>query len=107
MVEKTYIEREPIIQFIEHGLNEKKFGYDAIEILGEIQFAPAADVAPVKRGHWKESANLDECFWICSECRFCSVALAAPNLYQYCPNCGARMDGDADANSNDDKTPET
>ena len=27
--------------------------------------------------------------------------------YDYCPHCGARMDGDADANGNDNKTPET
>lgn len=26
---------------------------------------------------------------------------------KFCANCGARMDGDADANSNDGKTPET
>lgn len=60
MTKNTYIEREPIIQFIKHGLNEKKFGYDAIEILGEIQFTPAADVASVKHGHWifKERTKL-------------------------------------------------
>jgi predicted Zn-ribbon and HTH transcriptional regulator len=52
MTKNTYIEREPIIQFIEHGLNEKKFGYDAIEILGEIQFTPTADVTPIRHGHW-------------------------------------------------------
>lgn len=50
-------------------------------------------VAPVKHGHWEESKCLDDCFWVCSCCKFPSQAVAAPKLYKYCPNCGARMDG--------------
>ena len=49
----------------------------------------------IKHGHWEESKCLDECFWVCSCCKFPSQAVAAPKLYKYCPNCGARMDGDA------------
>ena len=47
----------------------------------------------IKHGHWKESKCLDDCFWVCSYCKFPSQAIAAPKLYKYCPNCGARMDG--------------
>ena len=46
----------------------------------------------VKHGHWEESKCLDDCFWVCSCCKFPSQAIAAPKLYKYCPNCGARMD---------------
>ena len=46
----------------------------------------------VKHGHWEESKCLDDCFWVCSCCKFPSQAVAAPKLYKYCPNCGARMD---------------
>ena len=46
----------------------------------------------VKHGHWKESKCLDDCFWVCSCCKFPSQAIAAPKLYKYCPNCGAKMD---------------
>ena len=49
-------------------------------------------VAPVKHGHWEESKCLDDCFWVCSCCKFPSQAIAAPKLYKYCPNCGAKMD---------------
>ena len=46
----SYIEKEPIIEFITKGLNNpdktKAFGYDAIEILTEIEYAPIADVVP-------------------------------------------------------------
>ena len=51
-------------------------------------------IDPVKHGHWEESKCLDDCFWVCSCCKFPSQAVAAPKLYKYCPNCGARMDGD-------------
>ena len=52
----------------------------------------AETVDPVKHGHWEESKCLDDCFWVCSCCKFPSQAVAAPKLYKYCPNCGARMD---------------
>lgn len=115
MSEKEYIEREPIIQFIEHGLNEKKFGYDAIEILGEINYAPAADVAPVKHGHWiyKKRTKLvstgiakvaeDGTAVIMKKhitvkipyCSICGERGGDDKLdaTPFCPDCGARMDG--------------
>lgn len=47
----AYIEQEPIIDFIQKGLNnpdkEKAYGYDAIEILAEIAFAPTLDAEKV------------------------------------------------------------
>ncbi len=46
----AYIEKEPLIEFITKGLTNpdktKAFGYDAIEILAEIEYAPTADVVP-------------------------------------------------------------
>ena len=76
---------------------------------------PAADIAPVRHGRWKKSKGnerptengfvhddryvCDCCGWGCC----CETKLD----FSYCPNCGARMDGDADANSNDNKTLET
>lgn len=42
--------------------------------------------------HWEESVCLDDAFWVCSNCKFPSEATAAPRLYHYCPNCGAKME---------------
>lgn len=69
-----------------------------------------ADVAPVVHGHWRiikeapiarkfipfnELTELDlqnECR--CSRCGFnCSIGVGQSHLANYCPNCGARMDG--------------
>ena len=58
----------------------------------EIVLNEAETVDPIKHGHWEESKCLDDCFWVCSCCKFPSQAIAAPKLYKYCPNCGARMD---------------
>ena len=50
---KEYIERKPILKFIEDGLNNpdksNAFGHDAIEIMTEVQYAPTADVVEVFR----------------------------------------------------------
>lgn len=45
-----------------------------------------------KHGAWEESKNFDDCFWVCSNCKFPSEATAAPIIYNYCPNCGAKME---------------
>lgn len=62
---------------------------------------PAADVAPVVHGRWIHSRYEDcsEQFELvkCSQCNHEAYAMA---FYvrggNYCPNCGAKMDGGAD-----------
>ena len=50
-----------------------------------------ADVALVKHGRW-EAVNTDKQAWTiqCSTCKMIGFTGKSP----YCPNCGARMDGD-------------
>ena len=50
----------------------------------------AADVAPVVHGRKIEDGDIG-CFWLCSLCGEC-----LPYGANYCPNCGAKMDGGAD-----------
>lgn len=58
--------------------------------LSDIAAVPAADVAPVRHGRYITNDMGDSS---CSECgeRYLDVT------QNYCPNCGAKMDGEADA----------
>ena len=61
--------------------------------LGLIQAAPTIDPKTLRPvAHWEESVCFDDAFWVCSNCKFPSEAIAAPRLYHYCPNCGAKME---------------
>ena len=87
-----YIKKEDIEQKIQDGLNNLVLGHDAIEVLGMIYVMPAADVAPVRHGRWlgsKHKIFSNTYDYVCSKCG-CDYALAK---YNYCPNCGAKMDG--------------
>lgn len=67
------------------------------DMLDEVDcFQSASDVAPVVHGHWieQEDGNLDT-YYTCSSCKedFDLIAgTPCENLYNYCPNCGAKMD---------------
>ena len=80
-----YIEREAAIDLITRR-------YENLEICTqEINSIPAADVAPVVHGRW----NADETCSVCGEKS--TEGLDAVKwdywLPNYCPNCGAKMDG--------------
>lgn len=56
-----------------------------------IQTAPAADVQPVKHGRWIGEGVLKI---YCSNCSKTPDGWPTPMQTDYCPNCGARMDGE-------------
>ena len=60
----------------------------------EIKRLPAEDVAPVRHGRWIKPVPMDgePC---CSECKAEQPWFYGYGYYEpdYCPNCGARMDG--------------
>ena len=92
---KEYIERAAVEKFIEDGLNNpdknKAFGHDAIEIMAEIHYMPAADVAPVRHGKWEPGNPICP---ICGENKFKDLDADVWADWQpkFCPNCGALMD---------------
>ena len=51
-----------------------------------------------KTGHWIEQEGYDgDTYYDCSECgeSFCLIeGTPTDNLYNYCPNCGAKMEGE-------------
>lgn len=48
-----YISRAGMMRHIEREAQKWGEDYDAMQILGDIEDFPAADVRPVVRGHWK------------------------------------------------------
>ena len=95
MAEKEYIEREALVERL------KKEECDC-EWLWTILDIPAADVAPVKHGHWipqfVSKRGLSDHF-MCSECAESTFTPRKFEMikYAYCPYCGAKMDGDKNA----------
>ncbi len=65
----------------------------------EIVDTPAVETEPVRHGRWIDRMVRD---WRCSECGepICKVRHVDGYCYDdkpnYCPNCGAKMDGDRD-----------
>ena len=90
-----YIERSAAIEAAKHAWAK------GLELSQYIEALPAADVAPVVHGRWIHSRYEDcsEQFELvkCSQCNHEAYAMA---IYvhggNYCPNCGAKMDGGAD-----------
>ena len=52
----------------------------------------SADVASVRHGRWEEASDGDGI--VCPFCRtdFCTIIYDTEH-FNYCPNCGAKMDG--------------
>lgn len=64
---------------------------DAIDM---IEDAPAADVAPVVYGRWIKDDFLSDDVNNAEKCSQCGELIGwFGNLPNYCPNCGAKMDG--------------
>jgi uncharacterized paraquat-inducible protein A len=53
---------------------------------------PTADVVEVRHGKWKQARYTEAPLYICSECDKTEY-----KQHNYCPNCGAKMDGKGDA----------
>lgn len=89
-----YIERENAIAWFMPYAHAGE-SIDADVVISDIKGMKAADVAPVVHGRWLY--NSYPTVWygsgeppelVCSECEE-----RAYNTYDYCPNCGAKMDG--------------
>lgn len=102
-----YISREAVVRYLK-GFSEKElngkgsFGMITSSVLNKAERAisemPAADVQPVKHGHWvKGHCGVNE-YIKCSVCRARIVNTiaslegdAAEDYFDLCPKCGARM----------------
>ena len=78
-----YIEREAALAAIRERCAPCGEGIEALKSV------TAADVAPVAHGFWEEG-NFCDMGDVCSVCQFDSGADDC--TWDYCPNCGCRMD---------------
>ena len=89
-----YIKREAAIEAIMREPTEAHYPSWYAE---KIKAIPATDVAPVAHGHWV-SDKADILF----HCSVCETQVSTDWDYDdlswnYCPNCGAKMEGDENA----------
>lgn len=89
-MEPEYIEREAAMRAARHAWGE------GLEPSQYIEIIPTADVAPVVHGHFvhdgpRFAGGVD--WWHCSSCG--KLAAGVETRFNYCPRCGARMDGGA------------
>ena len=95
-----YIEREAAMLLPELPKEYRHYQTDNLDDAYEqglddalccLEHIPAADVAPVVHGQWKASGGLLEC-QNCGEI-YSTLGGNEGKAWDYCPDCGARMDG--------------
>ena len=88
----SYIKREPLLQMAKELQCNAAFG--APLIARAIEEAPEADVVEVRHGYWVRDSHREEAY--CSLCDGITPVDCEKELFyesDYCPNCGAKMDG--------------
>lgn len=91
-----YIDREKAVDAL---LTEMCMtGYQS-RVINVIRMIEKEDVAPVVHARWEEVEEFPwgDCHWKCSACgiEWCFIeGTPEDNGTRFCPNCGAKMDGD-------------
>ena len=84
---EEYIKRADVLAKADYDAN-----YRLIITAKDVRNIPRADVVEVKHGRWVRCEN----FVDIEKCSLCGVGFVYPRFYKYnyCPNCGAKMDGE-------------
>lgn len=94
-----YIDADKAIKdYAHYGI---KHFYDATDLEAILNECPAADVAEVRHGEWVFKfycGNMSgyDYGMTCSVCGKPMYRQFAEKMPPYCPNCGAKMDGDTE-----------
>ena len=91
-----YIEREATIKLLRSlgsrdYRREKGTIQEAVKMVSFPEYTPSADVAPMVHGRWETNSDRPDSL-ICSVCK-CGFDMWKHDPHNYCPNCGAKMDG--------------
>lgn len=105
-----YMKKSDVIAYIRKEAKEAQSAFEELggesgiiaeafeDLANELEDFPTADVAPVRHGKWVHSRyeNCSEQFEMV-KCSCCGREAYAMAFYvrdgNYCPNCGAKMDG--------------
>lgn len=96
-----YIDREALLKAISKVGGSPLSEWDTVGVVSLVANQPAADVSPVRRGQWKPAGfvfmgeSVD-----CSECGY-RIATSIGRGWNYCPNCGAKMEVEYDERGRD------
>lgn len=97
-----YIKREELRKTLEtwrdaHADVDDEDGWELLEdVLRELNAQATADVAPVVHGHWIDNgAGGYKWAFVCSRCGYVD-GHPFDDRHNFCPNCGAKMDGGAE-----------
>lgn len=92
-----YIRRRKVEFELCGGNLPEKYKAFVRRVLNDKNLVPAADVAPVVHGRWIKDDFLSDDVNNAEKCSQCGELIGwFSNLPNYCPNCGARMDGGED-----------
>lgn len=90
-----YNEREALLEATSKIGGSPLSEWDTVRVVSLVANQPAADVAPVRRGHWVRVGNGTTC----SECMQGLLRISGKQSewvdlsgVHYCPNCGAKME---------------
>ncbi len=89
-----YIEREKVIKAAKTNKAVCRCEADIVDVQNIVNCVPAANVRPERYGRWIICS--DGYYPYCSEC---TKEPQGKEMTDYCPNCGAKMDGE-DGESN-------
>lgn len=91
---KEYLGREAALKAFEPQCGDWSECWSAEEIKQKLDNIPAADVVEVRHGRWTEyhtkcDGGYGQIYYQHTDCS----CFLYESPYNYCPNCGAKMDG--------------
>lgn len=97
-----YIDREALLKHLQECRETSVGSCPTFAVIAAVQAyvggMPAADVAPVVHGKWISNGISGSMLSGCSVCGYTCGAYS----FQYCPNCGAKMDGKGEGDGQKD-----
>lgn len=90
-----YIDREALLEAISKIGGSPLSEWDTVGVVSLVANQPAADVAPVRRGHWVrvgDGTTCSECLAGMKRTDGIQTEWVDLSMMLFCPKCGSKMD---------------